>query len=59
MKIKNISPTIITLRSKEGVDKLNPLETVEIKKANEKFAEMLIKEKKLELVQTKTASKDI
>lgn len=58
MTVKNISATIITLRSKAGVDKINPLETKEISKENEKFAEILIKENKLESTKEAKATKE-
>lgn len=47
MKVKNISPRIITLRSKKGVDKLLPLEAKVIQKENEEFAKLLIEDGQL------------
>lgn len=58
MKVKNISQTVITLRCKEGKDKINPLESVEIKKGNEEFANLLIKEGKLQLVKSAATATD-
>ena len=55
MKVKNISATIINLRSKKGKDQILPLETKTIKKENEEFAKLLIKDGKLKEVVARKA----
>lgn len=60
MKVKNISASIVTLRSKKGKDSLLPLETKTIKEENEDFAKLLIADGKLKEVATRKApSKDL
>ena len=59
MKVKNISASLITLRSKKGQDKILPLETVEIKKENEEFAKVLISDGILKEVKSTTKASDL
>lgn len=53
MKVKNVSASIINLRSKKGKDSILPLEIVTLKKENEEFAKLLIADGKLKEVATR------